>query len=146
MKRIEWVGILACSWLVIIPSGSWAANDFGGDWKLTVEQRRGPATGLLEIREGDSGVYAHVEGGPVTIAIEGERIEMGIDGLTAGGAPLVRELTGTISGDTMQGRYGPDEPPQICIEYPLALRNTLRCLVGGAHHGHGGGRYHTPSR
>ncbi|MDE0361261.1 MAG: hypothetical protein OXI74_08855, partial [Rhodospirillaceae bacterium] len=53
-----------------------------GQWMLSIDQGRGPMTGHLELVHDGDGFVGHVEGGPVTVNVEGNRIELGIDDRT----------------------------------------------------------------
>ncbi len=91
-----------------------------GDWTLSIDQGRGAMMGLLQLESGDEGLVGHVEGGPVTVSVDGNQIEIGVDDRTGAGEPYVRSLVGEVTGDSMQGRFGPDEPSEFCIEFPLS--------------------------
>lgn len=93
---------------------------FAGEWTLSIDQGRGPMTGHLELVQDGDGFVGHVEGGPVTVNVEGNRIELGIDDRTGAGERYVRTLTGALNGDVMEGRFGPEEPSQFCRDFPLS--------------------------
>lgn len=100
-------------------------EDFVGDWELTLNEGRNTMEGMLTIRQGDDGLTAHVEGGPVRLAIDGSAIEMAIDDRTATGMPFERYLQGTLAANTMSGVYGPenevpDDVRALCDRLPLA--------------------------
>ena len=91
-----------------------------GEWMLLIDQGRGPMTGHLELVQDGDGFIGHVEGGPITVNVEGNRIEFGIDDRTGAGERYVRTLTGELNGDVMEGRFGPEEPSQFCRNFPLS--------------------------
>ena len=73
-----------------------------GDWMLTLThqlERLGVITFETEQRE----LNAYVDGGPVEFTLRGDRLEMEVDYRNAGGRHLVRQLTGTVDGDSMSG-------------------------------------------
>jgi hypothetical protein len=107
-------------WLGAIPRLVAGADGFAGDWMLSFDQGRGAQHGLLEIREADGGFVAYVEGGPVTISVDGADIEVGVDDRTGAGEPYVRHLLGTLNGDVMEGGFGPETPSEFCQQFPLS--------------------------
>ncbi len=117
----------ACTLCCLLLAGAALANDdaFVGDWDLTLKEGRNTLEGRLKIRETDSGLKAHVEGGPVRLSIDGETIEMGVDDRTATGMPFERYLHGTLVAGEISGHYGPEDevPPdvrELCEKLPLA--------------------------
>lgn len=105
---------------------AWSADtDFIGKWDLTIHQGRMAPEGLLDIRESDNGLVGFVEGGPVTLIIDGDQIEFGIDDRKTRGGRMVRYLRGTLTGGKMTGEFGPEHEPtaeelEICERLPLA--------------------------
>ena len=102
-----------------------AQDHFVGKWDLMITQRGFPMEGLLEIRDTDQGLIAHVEGGPARLSIEGRDIEIGIDDRTAAGMPFERYLRGTLSEESIHGSFGPEveasaEIKSLCERLPLA--------------------------
>lgn len=107
-------------WLGTIPRLVAGADGFAGDWMLSFDQGRGARRGLLDIREADGGFIAFVEGGPVTISVDGEEIDIGVDDRTGGGEPFVRHFVGALSGDVIEGKFGPETPSEFCQQFPLS--------------------------
>ncbi len=107
-------------WCLAPQFASTDEGDFIGTWMLMVDQGRGEGKGLLELRASDGGLVGHVEGGPIAVRVEGDRIEMDVDGLSAGGGVIVRRLKGSRDGDSMGGEFGPDEPSEVCRKFPLS--------------------------
>lgn len=102
-----------------------AEDDFIGQWDLALQEGRQTKEGLLDIRRTDGGVVGYVEGGPITLIIDGDNIEMGIDDRKTRGGRMVRYLRGSIEGGTMSGEFGPEheataEELDICQRMPLA--------------------------
>ena len=91
-----------------------------GEWMLSIDQGRGPMTGHLELVQDGDGFVGHVEGGPVTVSVEGNLIVLGVDDRTGAGERYVRSLTGVLNGDVMEGRFGPEETSQFCLDFPLS--------------------------
>ena len=91
-----------------------------GEWILSIDQGRGPMMGLLELVDEGGRLIGHVEGGPIAVNLEGNRVELGIDDRTGAGEPYVRTLVGELNGDVMEGRFGPEEPSQFCRNFPLS--------------------------
>ncbi len=101
-----------------------ADDGLAGKWMLHVTQGNSELIGLLNLRPTDAGYVAHVQGGPATVEIKGDRIEMWSDDRTGGGEVVIRYFTGRISGDAMAGEFGPPEGASeaaaiACRRYPL---------------------------
>ncbi len=129
MKRVSSLGVLG--WMVVglLPLSAAGQDGFAGEWMLSIDQGRGAMTGLLELATEGGGLVGHVEGGPVSVRVEGNRIEIGVDDRTGAGEPYVRKLTGELTGDLMEGRFGPEEVSQFCLDFPLSChepRGTWR--------------------
>jgi hypothetical protein len=111
--------------LLLTVTGSAAEEDFVGQWDLTIVQGRTAKEGLLDIRQGDSGLIAYVEGGPVSLIVDGNNIEMGVDDRKTRGGRMVRYLRGHLDNGSITGEFGPDHEPtaeetSICERMPLA--------------------------
>ena len=114
-------GLLA---LAALPAMA-AEEDFIGQWDITLHEGRGAKYGLLDIRRSADGLTGYVEGGPITLIIDGNNIEMGIDDRKTRGGAMVRYLRGVLKDGRMAGDYGPDHEPtpeelSICQRMPLA--------------------------
>ena len=98
-------------------------SGFTGDWMITINEGRGDRMARLELRSSDGEWVGHVEGGPITLSIQGDQIEMDVDDRTLGGDLFVRRFRGELEGDVMHGRYGPEEPSQLCLEFPYGCKD-----------------------
>ena len=109
-------------WLSVLPALVLCADGDGfvGEWMLSFDQGRGAQHGLLEIRQSDEGLIAHVEGGPASILIDGSGIDIGFDDRTGAGQPYIRNLVGVLNGDVMEGQFGPEVPSEFCQQFPLS--------------------------
>jgi hypothetical protein len=102
-----------------------ADADFVGEWDMSVQQGRMNIEALLSIRPSDDGLVAYVEGGPVPLVIDGNRIEFGVDDRKTRGGSMVRYFRGTLEDGRLAGEFGPDHEPtpeelSICERMPLA--------------------------
>jgi hypothetical protein len=77
-------------------------SDITGDWLLTLYERQ-THTGILTLEQGEAGIAAYVEGGPVPITINADEIRFELDYRDGGGRYLVRKLSGKINGNVMEG-------------------------------------------
>jgi len=76
-----------------------------GRWILSVQDKDRKLEGVLEVeRDGDDWV-AYLEGGPASIAIDGDTVTIIADSRDVRGFVFDRRMTGTISGDSMSGIY-----------------------------------------
>jgi len=101
-----------------------AERDFAGSWMIELTQRGRIQNGLLAIEFGDEGISATVEGGPIRILIDDNRIEMGIDDWTGGSMPFERYFRGSLEDGVMTGSFAPEHPitdrqKAVCEEIPL---------------------------
>ncbi len=105
---------------------AWADDsDFVGKWDLTLHEGRSVKEGLLDIRMTDHGLTGYVEGGPITLIIDGDNVEMGIDDRKTRGGRMVRYLRGRLEDGSLSGDFGPEheatpEELSICERMPLA--------------------------
>ena len=120
MKEFTSLGMFGLIVMGFQPLPAAGQEGIAGEWMLSIGQGRGPMTGHLELVPDGDGFIGHVEGGPITVNVEGDRIELGIDDRTGAGERYVRMLTGALSGDVMEGRFGPEEPSQFCRDFPLS--------------------------
>ncbi len=102
MKRGVSLPFLVATLLTVPLSSAAQDGDITGDWLLTLLQGR-THTGILTLEQGESGIAAYVDGGPVPITVNGDEIRFEIDHRDGGGRYLVRKLTGKINGNVMEG-------------------------------------------
>ncbi len=114
--------------LIFISSKSFANNyDYTGEWNLVINQVSGGKriqNGTLIIDHQNDEYVAYVQGGPITIKIMNENIEMGIDDWTAASMPFERYYRGKLLNNTMVGTFGPektitDKQKDLCKKIPL---------------------------
>ena len=132
----ELMKIFTAATLVCAMAGpaSAADSDFVGDWMLVLKQGRNEPNALLTFESSGDGLVGHVEGGPIRLLIDGNRIEMAVDDHAATGEPYERYFKGTLKGGVMEGEFGPENPitehqENVCKELPLACpfpRGTWR--------------------
>jgi hypothetical protein len=99
-------------------------ENFLGTWQLTISQGSREMVGNLRLRLLDDQLIGHVQGGPISVEVNGDSIAMAVDDRTGGGRPFDRYLTGTLEGDLMSGKFGPpdgdnDAAAVACKRYPL---------------------------
>ncbi len=98
-------------------------SGFTGDWMITIVENNEERMARLELRNSDGEWVGHVEGGPITISIQGDLIDMEVDGRSYYGDPIVRPFTGRLQGDVITGRFGPKEPSESCLDAPRKCAN-----------------------
>jgi hypothetical protein len=81
---------------------SLAAADFPGKWRLEIEP---DLVGLLELQDVGSSVIGFVEGGPISVDIDGDHIELVVDSRDRSMRRFDRVLAGRIVGDSLQGTF-----------------------------------------
>lgn len=91
--------------LVLIAGVNVAAAEPAGDWMLSLDDADRTLVGLLEIRKGDDGMRAWLEGGPANVEVDGENIVITADSRDVRGFVFDRRMSGTIDGDRMSGTY-----------------------------------------
>ena len=118
--------LIALAGLLALGNAAGAADaDFVGKWDLTITQGRNVMHALLDIRHTDAGLVGFVEGGPVDLQVDGNRIAMTIDERAIRGGRLVRYLQGNRQEGRLAGTFGPDHEPtreelDTCRNIPLA--------------------------
>ena len=92
---------------------SQAQSGLEGDWLLTLNTEGRTHTGILSFQTRGNGLSAFIDGGPVPITIEANRIEIVLDYRDGGGRLLSYDLAGDIGADRLAGVLTPslDEPP-----------------------------------
>ncbi|MBM87634.1 MAG: hypothetical protein CMQ41_04595 [Gammaproteobacteria bacterium] len=73
-----------------------------GDWMLTIDHDA-ERLGVISFEQTDEGIKAFVDGGPVDLKIDAEKIEMVVDYRDSGGRLLSRKLTGIIGEESING-------------------------------------------
>ena len=98
---------------VLLSATAQAQPRLDGDWRLTLQDQGRIHTGILSFETNGNHLAAFVDGGPVPIAIEEDRIEIELDYRDGGGRLLSYALTGDIGPDRLEGVLTPslDGPP-----------------------------------
>jgi hypothetical protein len=107
------------------------SNDgFVGRWKLVLNETTGDLEGLLELRREQGELIGRVEGGPIKVVTQGNRIEMVVDSRDAGARAFERTLTGALENGQLAGTYVSNEPgkakapPRTWRAVPYVEQNT----------------------
>ena len=82
-----------------------AADDIAGRWMLSVQDNKRTLIGLLEIEAAGEGWTAYLEGGPASVATDGNNVVIVADSRDVRGFVFDRRMTGKIDGDSMSGTY-----------------------------------------
>ena len=82
-----------------------AAEQFEGQWLVSLQDKQRTLVGLLEIEKTDTGWDAYLEGGPVTVETEGDNIVVIADSRDVRGFVFDRRMEGVIDGDSISGTY-----------------------------------------
>lgn len=82
-----------------------AADGIEGRWMLSVQDKKRTLVGLLEIEKAGDGWIAYLEGGPASVATDGNNVVIVADSRDVRGFVFNRKMTGTIDGDSMSGTY-----------------------------------------
>ncbi len=81
------------------------AADIEGRWLLSLQDKKRTLVGLLEIEKAGEGWIAYLEGGPASVATEGNNVVIVADSRDVRGFVFNRKMTGKIDGDSMSGIY-----------------------------------------
>jgi hypothetical protein len=84
-----------------------AQTGLDGDWRLTLNDQGRIHTGILSFETADGRLTAFIDGGPVPIVIQGNRIEIDLDYRDGGGRLLSYGLAGDIGPDRLEGVLTP---------------------------------------
>lgn len=82
-------------------------DTLAGDWLLTLAPGEAIHTGVLQIEASADGVAAFVDGGPVSVTIDGYRLQLDIDTRDGGGRLLAYRLEGRLAGGALNGMLQP---------------------------------------
>jgi len=91
--------------LALITSSPLLAQSIEGQWTLSLQDDQRTLVGLLEIEEAGDGWNAWLEGGPVSVETDENRIVITADSRDVRGFVFDRRMSGTINGDSMSGEY-----------------------------------------
>jgi hypothetical protein len=78
-------------------------ESFAGQWLLELDVPPADVYAHLELEHADGSWAGYVEGGPVTVGIDGDRLEVVIDSRDTAGFVFERRLVGRLSGDLVSG-------------------------------------------
>lgn len=103
-------GSVACLTLAVaISLTGHAQPPLEGAWRLTLENQGQRHTGILTFEAAGDELAAFIDGGPVPMTIEGNRIEIELDYRDGGGRLLSYGLAGSIGADRLAGVLTPLE-------------------------------------
>ncbi len=80
-----------------------AEADFVGTWLVALDHRPGVRYGRLEVVGGGDGLEGYVDGGPVELSVDGDRISFPFDWEDGGGLHHVTEVSGTLADGEITG-------------------------------------------
>lgn len=107
---------------IALSSLAQSAAQFEGDWHLTLNDGDAEHSGVLEIETDAGELQAFVDGGPATLHVTGDRIELEFDTRDGGGRLLSYRLTGALTDDSMRGEL---QPP---LNAPVGVWHAQRIL------------------
>ena len=108
-------------------------NGFAGSWILELAVPPADVVGLLELQHLGSEWVGHVEGGPIVVNIEGDRIELIVDSRDIAGFIFERRLIGELVGDVINGSLDIIDQPESDESGSTWL--ARRVVDGGEHTG-----------
>lgn len=102
-------------------------DTLAGDWFLTLEAGDTTHTGLMQIEASAGGMAAYVDGGPVSMTIDGGLLELDIDTRDGGGRLLAYHLEGALKSGALSGMLQPplDAPVGTWHAERIAARTEL---------------------
>ena len=92
------------NWLLLAPAVP-AAEAMAGDWMLELSGDGPPIIGQLSLRQEDANWIGHVEGGPVDVVVDGNRLTITVDSRDLQGFVFDRVLEGSYADDEMSGTF-----------------------------------------
>jgi hypothetical protein len=131
-RSIAAIACAACGLATLVLDQALAAeaSQFVGRWMLTLKEPAGDLEGLLDIREQSGQLVGRVEGGPIKLTIDGNRIQIVADSRDAGARAFDRTLTGTLENGQLAGTYVSNEagkskaPPRNWRAIPFVEEKT----------------------
>jgi hypothetical protein len=127
-------------------AGQASAQERGlvGDWRLTLVQDGVKTTGSLVFEQGKGTLAAYVDGGPVPVTVDNDRIAMTVDYRDGGGRLLAYELDGRIAAGRLEGTLTlpldappgtwhavPERAPAVAPPAPVDLSGVWSRTSGG---------------
>jgi hypothetical protein len=100
---------------VFLPLAAHAQSSLEGDWIVELTGEGPPIIGMLSLQKAEDEWLGHVEGGPVSVAIGHDTIEIVVDSRDLAGFVFNRRLTGRYSDTSMSGSFtieGATEDPE----------------------------------
>lgn len=86
---------------------------FEGDWMVELNSDRAPIVGLLEIENHGGEWKAWVEGGPVPVEVDADRISVQVDTRDLRGFVFFYVLEGILADDVITGTYDLDAETKV---------------------------------
>ena len=148
---------LSCTLLVNSETGVAGESNLLGNWRLAIKANRqggpfakrwGVDTGILDIEKSSEGIRAYIDGGPVSLSIDGQQITIGLDYSDTADRVRMHQLSGSIRDDVLQGtiklaesaepsswwatRVLPTDTGELPPS-PVDLSGTWRLASGGFH-------------
>ena len=119
--------IFSLNFFLISISANTQEFNFEGDWQIKITQETGGKRnqdGFLKIQNENGKYNAFIQGGPIKIKINNDRIEMAADDWTGGSMPFERYYRGRMIKGEMSGVFGPEnditeEQKLLCQKIPL---------------------------
>ena len=91
-------------WFILVVAGPAAAqSEWAGEWMLELDVPPAPVYALLDLALVGGSWTGYVEGGPVSVSISGNELEVAIDSRDIAGFVFKRILTGQLVGDGING-------------------------------------------
>jgi hypothetical protein len=82
-----------------------AAEDIEGSWLLSLQDKQRTLVGMLEIEKSDEGWNGYLDGGPVGVETDGDKIVITADSRDVRGFVFDRRMEGVVDGDSISGTY-----------------------------------------
>ena len=115
MKNRNLLQFLVLVATVFPPFAIHAQSSLEGEWMIELSGEGPPIIGMLTLQKAEDEWVGHVDGGPVSVAVENDAIEVVIDSRDLAGFVFNRRLTGRHSDSSMSGSFtieGATEDPE----------------------------------
>lgn len=94
-----------CLAFCLLPCGAHTQESLEGEWMLELSGAAPTIIGMLSLQRADGHWLGHVEGGPVGVRIDADRVEFTIDSRDLQGFVFNRVLSGSYDENGMRGSF-----------------------------------------
>ena len=139
MLRRRWQALLFAGCCLSL--GTHAQESLEGEWMLKLSGTGPTIVGMLSLQQINGHWVGHVEGGPIGVEIDADRVEFTVDSRDLQGFVFNRVISGNVDEGGMRGTFvstaqhtanNPAATGPQCAGNPVIHRSRRRLLISAA--------------